>query len=80
MSLFRRVGLAEAYTRWVVNYGYLEMTCPTCVDWDHWYSEAIDGLSILYREDSCIVFKCLEIILPHVSDVYLFTSELSNKG
>ncbi|XP_067943228.1 probable methyltransferase TARBP1 [Watersipora subatra] len=60
-------GLAEAHTRWLARCKYLQRTAPADVDWQHWCEEAQEGISLFYREDSCIVFNCLELILPHVS-------------
>jgi len=39
---------------------------PPTLDWMQWYSEATDSLSVMYRDDSCVVFQCLYIILPQV--------------
>ncbi|KAF6023006.1 hypothetical protein EB796_018701 [Bugula neritina] len=66
VSIGYRPGLHEQYTKWLVNYWYLQSVSPPTLDWMQWYSEATDSLSVMYRDDSCVVFQCLYIILPQL--------------
>lgn len=80
-SFSARFQLSQLKALWVAYYEYL-CTPPPDIDWDHWYSEARDTLSIMYREDSCVVFRCLSLILPHVGivcDNYLCYSVCRSK-